>query len=149
MVRVRVANGGDVGRMMEIASHAATAAHWNSTEYARLFAPDTGQERISLVVEESGQVAGFLIAKQIHSEWEIENVAVSGQARRRGLGTRLMGEFIELVKSRGGQAIYLEVRESNVAARMLYGKWAFQEAGRRKMYYENPSEDALVYKFSC
>ncbi len=102
---------------------------------------------MALVIEENAEVAGFLVAKRIHAEWEIENIAVSGSARRRGLGTRLVGELIDLAKSRGGQAIFLEVRESNLAARMLYEKWAFEVAGRRKSYYDNPVEDALVLRF--
>jgi len=52
------------------------------------------------------------------------------------------------VRSRGGIDVYLEVRESNHAARALYEKWAFQEAGRRKSYYRDPDEDALLLRFS-
>jgi ribosomal-protein-alanine N-acetyltransferase len=90
-----------------------------------------------------------LAARQVAgSEWEIENVAVSGPARRRGLGSHLLGAFLDLVRSRGGIEVYLEVRESNRAARALYEKWAFQEAGRRKSYYRDPDEDALVLRFS-
>ena len=62
-------------------------------------------------------------------EWEIENIAVAGRARRRGLGTRLLGEFLDLAQSRGAEAVFLEVRESNLAARRLYEKWAFVESG--------------------
>ena len=81
------------------------------------------------------------------SEWEIENIAVAGAARRRGLGSHLMGEFLHHVRSSGGKEVSLEVRESNSAARALYEKWAFLEAGRRKGYYQDPPEDALILKF--
>jgi len=60
----------------------------------------------------------------------------------------MVGEFINLAKIIGAKAIFLEVRESNRAARALYEKWAFTEEGRRKSYYKDPEEDALILKFS-
>jgi ribosomal-protein-alanine N-acetyltransferase len=150
---------------VEIASHSATAAQWNQAEYLKLIAPDepnartqvdpqtTGsqtidpQSRTALVVEQEAIVVGFIVGRQLEDEWEIENIAVTGAARRCGLGSRLVGELLDLVRSRGGKSVFLEVRESNRAARSLYEKWAFLEVGRRKMYYQNPAEDALVLKF--
>jgi ribosomal-protein-alanine N-acetyltransferase len=147
MVRVRPAAQTDLPRLVEIAAHSATAAQWNPAEYQKLCAPDSQQNRITLVAEEAAQVVGFIVGRQTGQEWEIENIAVTGSARRRGLGTRLLGEFMDMVRSRGGREIFLEVRESNLAARALYEKWAFLEAGRRKDYYEHPAEDALILKF--
>jgi [ribosomal protein S18]-alanine N-acetyltransferase len=148
MVRVRPAAKSDLPRLMEIAAHSATAAHWSELQYQKLFAPDPLQNHAVLVIEEPSGVVGFIVARQLGTEWEIENIAVTGPARRRGLGTRLLGEFLELVRSHGGRTIFLEVRESNLAARTLYEKWAFVEAGRRKQYYVDPAEDALIFKFS-
>ncbi len=147
MVRVRAANADDVARMKEIAGHAATAAQWKESEYEKLFAPEM-EHGLALVVEEDGEVCGFIVARQVDYEWEIENIAVRGPARRRGLGTRLLGEFIDLARSRGAKTIYLEVRESNHAARLLYEKLAFEEAGRRKAYYSDPDEDAILFGLS-
>jgi [ribosomal protein S18]-alanine N-acetyltransferase len=93
-------------------------------------------------------VEGFIIARQIDDEWEIENIAIHGPARRLGLGTRLLGAFLDLVREHGGKQVFLEVRESNHAARALYEKWAFVESGRRKLYYHDPPEDAVVLHFS-
>ena len=163
-VRVRLAEPADLARLVEIASHSATAAQWNQTEYLKLFATDqaeaqprgnprigtpnvTAQPRTALVVEQDASVVGFIVGRQVEDEWEIENIAVTGAARRRGLGSRLVGELLDLVRSRGGKSVFLEVRESNRAARSLYEKWAFIEVGRRKMYYQNPPEDALVLQF--
>ena len=155
-VRVRPAEPGDLPRLVEIASHSATAAHWNQAEYLKLFAPnqpssplqDQAQHRYALVVEQAGSVAGFIVGRQVADEWEIENIAVTGAARRCGLGSRLVGELLDHVRSRAGKTVFLEVRESNRAARALYEKWAFIEVGRRKAYYQNPAEDALILKFN-
>jgi ribosomal-protein-alanine N-acetyltransferase len=146
-VRVRQAEAADLPRLMEIASHSATAAQWDQSEYHKMFAFEPLQKRTALVIEQNGTVVGFIVGRQAEQEWELENIAVTGSARRCGLGTRLLGEFLDLVRNRGGEAVFLEVRESNLAARALYEKWAFVEAGRRKRYYAEPSEDALVLKF--
>ena len=147
-IRVRPAAPADLLRLVEIASHSATAAQWNQAEYHKLLAPEPSQPRTALIVEQNETVVGFIVGRQAGDEWEIENIAVTGSARRCGLGTRLLGEFLDLVRSRGGSAVFLEVRESNHAARALYEKWAFIEVGRRKMYYQDPDEDALILKFN-
>jgi ribosomal-protein-alanine N-acetyltransferase len=152
MVKVRPATRADLPRMMELTKRAATAAQWTPAAFDRLFAEDSDVARLVLVVEEGSQedsrVVGFLAGHESAGEWEIENIAVSGPARRRGLGSRLLGEFLHHVRSSGAREIFLEVRESNRAARALYEKWAFLETGRRKQYYQDPPEDALVLKLS-
>ena len=148
MIRIRSGAPADLDRLLEIAGHSATAAHWSRQEYAKLFAPEAALKRVLLVLEEQGRVMGFIVACTVEREWEIENIAVSGPARRRGLGSQLLGEFLNLVQKQGGQGVFLEVRESNHAARNLYEKWAFSEVGRRKGYYQDPPEDALVLRFS-
>lgn len=163
-IRVRPAEPGDLPRLVEIASHSATAAQWNQPEYLKLFAtdepktkaevdphivnPQSNATRTALVVEQSDSVVGFIVGRQVADEWEIENIAVTGAARRRGLGSRLVGELLDHVRSRGGKSVFLEVRESNRAARSLYEKWAFIQVGRRKAYYQSPAEDALILKFN-
>ena|ERR1700727_1759016 len=153
---VRPAVPADLAQMMEIASHSETAAQWNRAEYQKLFMSETdgaesGQRRTALVIEQDGKVDGFIVGHEIGGhhfgdEWEIENIAVTGSAQCGGLGTQLLSEFLNMVRERG-RTIFLEVRESNLAARALYQKLAFVEAGRRKNYYENPPEDALILQF--
>jgi ribosomal-protein-alanine N-acetyltransferase len=149
MIRVRPARSEDVPRLTEIARHSITAGHWKQEAYAKLFETEAAQSSRSFVVEENQCVMGFLVGQELSGgEWEIENVAIMGTARRRGLGSRLLGEFLDLVRSRGGTDVYLEVRESNRAARALYEKWGFLETGVRKSYYQGSEENALIFKFS-
>jgi ribosomal-protein-alanine N-acetyltransferase len=144
MLRVRPATPADVTTMMTLEKHAVTAGHWSLQQYGCLF--EDAPRRLALVIEEAGRVVGFVVAREIGREWEIENLAVAGPARRRGLGTRLLGECLDGVRGQGGQAVLLEVRESNRAARALYEKWAFEETGRRSRYYQQPAEDAILYR---
>jgi ribosomal-protein-alanine N-acetyltransferase len=147
---IRPAIPADIPTMMALERHAATAAHWSALQHhAALDAP--GPRRLALVIEEDSEVCGFLVARVVDQEWEIENLAVARTARRRGLGTRLLGEFLGQVRDEGAEAVFLEVRESNRAARLLYEKWAFVETGRRHQYYQEPQEDAIRYRldFTC
>ncbi len=144
---VRPATSADVPAMMRLEQHSVTASRWSPEQYERIFAT-AAPRRVKLVIEETNGVQGFLIAQVIASEWEIENIAIAADARRRGLGTRLLGEFLDHARAEGAQAVFLEVRESNQAARSLYEKWAFVESGRRIRYYQNPQEDAIAYRHS-
>lgn len=144
-MKIRPAIAADIPAMMGLEKHSVTAAHWSRQQYDTIFG-QRSPRRLALLIEEESAVQGFLIASAMDLEWEIENIAVAGSARRRGLGTRLVGEFLDLARTQGAQAVFLEVRESNRAARGLYEKWGFLERGRRPRYYREPEEDAIVYR---
>ena len=146
-MKIRPATSDDIPAMMALEGHAVTAAHWSREQYDAVLSGG-GIRRVGLVLEEDSKVQAFIVARAIGKEREIENIAVAGPARRRGLGTRLLGEFLELARAEGAETVFLEVRASNQAARFLYEKWAFLEAGRRKAYYRNPVEDAVVCRLT-
>lgn len=147
-VNVRAATQADIPRLLQIAKEAGTAAQWKPEEYEKIFATNGITHRAALVAEKDGKVAGFVIGHQIREEWEIENVAVAPEARRKGVAEGLLREFMRMAGQRGCHTIFLEVRESNLAARALYEKCGFLESGRRKMYYADPPEDARVLIFN-
>ena len=93
--------------------------------------------------DDAGRVVGYAGLQVILDEGYIDNVAVRPSCRRMGIADRLLDVFV-----RFGQAnlafLTLEVRPSNTAAVALYEKNGFREAGRRKGYYDNPKEDALL-----
>ena len=155
---VRHAVPADVPAMMTIAAQAAAAAHWERNTYDRIFDPaQRGPARLALVIEEDSAVpaaasadkplVGFLVALCTGPDWEIENLAVLGAAQQRGLGVRLLNELVDRGRAAGAEALFLEVRESNRAARAFYKKQGFVESGRRPGYYRDPPEDALLYHF--
>jgi len=142
---VRQAVFSDVAAIVELERTAPTAAHWRPDDYARIF--DRGAvPRVALVLEAETRVVGFLVAVNLGSDWEIENVVVAEDARGRGLGSRLVEAFVDRVRRRGETTVFLEVRESNRSARSLYEKCGFTIAGRRRSYYSQPLEDAVVYR---
>jgi [ribosomal protein S18]-alanine N-acetyltransferase len=145
-LHIRPAIPADIPAMIALAQEATAAAQWSQAQYERIFLRDGTPDRLALVVEEETGIAGFLIARAIDSEWEIENIVVAAPALRRGLGIGLVGELLRRARLRGAKAIFLEVRESNRAARALYEKSGFAVAGDRKGYYKNPDENAVVYR---
>jgi len=146
-MHIRPAVPADIPAMMQLVIHSATASQWSRAQYERVLRKET-RPGLTLVIEEENIVRGFLVAHEVAGEWEIENIAVAAAARRRGMGTRLLGEFLNRVRSHGGTCVFLEVRESNRVARLLYEKWAFEESGRRSRYYTEPQEDAIVYRLN-
>jgi [ribosomal protein S18]-alanine N-acetyltransferase len=143
MFRVRVATPADLPALLALGRAAPAAAHWSDAQYRRLCAKDTAH--VTLVIEQD-YVCGFIVALEVGPEWEIENIVVGEAARRGGLGRRLVGELLTLACARGAHSIFLEVRESNGPARALYSKTGFAEIARRRSYYRDPEEDALLYE---
>jgi ribosomal-protein-alanine acetyltransferase len=147
--------------MTDLEKQTATAAHWSLEQWEQVFRqPNSG--RVALVIQEplekretsqsaerplaENKIQGFVIARVVDREWEIENIVIAGSARRQGLGTGLLRELMKLAEIQGADAVLLEVRESNRAAREFYQKNSFVEAGRRKNYYQDPPEDAILYR---
>ena len=80
----------------------------------------------------------------VMEEAHITNIAVKPDRRRQGLGRRLMREMMCLALQKGAAAMTLEVRETNFAAQELYWQCGFTQAGRRKRYYSDTGEAALI-----
>lgn len=139
--------------MMDLERESATAAHWSRQQYESLFATSGPQsaERVVLIAgdETAGvesEIFGFLVARRVDAEWELENIVVGNSMRRRGTGTLLLTELITHARAAGGCAIFLEVRESNRDARAFYRKMGFEETGARRLYYASPAENAVLYR---
>lgn len=90
-----------------------------------------------------GRVAAFIAVACPADEVEVEQFAVSPEARRRGLGTALLGHVLAWARARGAAACHLEVRRGNREARRLYARFGFAETGVRKGYYTAPPDDAV------
>ena len=97
-----------------------------------------------LVALEGDTVAGYVGSQTVLGETDMMNVAVRPEFRRRGIAEALILALIEALKARQSHCLTLEVRDSNASARALYEKLGFLEVGRRKNYYRNPREDALI-----
>lgn len=94
--------------------------------------------------EEEELVAGYIGIIMAADEGDITNVSVKKELQEQGIGTMLLQELASRTKEMGIEKIFLEVRESNVAALALYEKQGFERMGVRKNYYTDPIEDAIT-----
>ena len=99
-----------------------------------------------LVAVEGETVAGYIGSQTVVGETDMMNVAVHPDFRRRGIAEALISTLIDNLKQMESHCLTLEVRASNAPAIALYEKLGFSEIGRRKNYYRNPREDALILR---
>jgi ribosomal-protein-alanine N-acetyltransferase len=140
---IRPARADDLGPIGDL-EQASFSDPWSRQSFRNLL----GDDRVLFVVAESapGEVVGYLVTWFVADEAEVANVVVATPARRRGIGGALIDRALAEARSRGAATVYLEVRESNAAARRLYERRGFVVVGRRKRYYHRPDEDALVLR---
>ena len=96
------------------------------------------------VVEHAGKLIAYAGMWTFLDEAHITNVAVLPEYRRQGLGTKVMLWSMEAAHRRKATKMTLEVRVSNLGAQAMYANVGFAVAGRRKRYYSDTGEDALV-----
>ncbi|MFP5236616.1 MAG: ribosomal protein S18-alanine N-acetyltransferase [Acidobacteriota bacterium] len=145
-VQIRPMEGGDLDKVVALAAQLAEAPHWPRTAYEAAVDRSATPPRICLVATSAEvQVAGFVIASAVGEEAEIESIGVASGLQRRGIGRALLDALIGLAGMRGATEIRLEVRESNGAAAGLYRSAGFVLTGRRRGYYRDPEEDAVLY----
>jgi ribosomal-protein-alanine N-acetyltransferase len=147
-VTVRRARREDVPAILAIADQNPTSAHWPEDEYIQAL-ENIAARRVMLVAQSGGEVLGFVVARMVDREWELENIAVTLGRQRKGIGQVLMHVLIDVARHGGAEFIFLEVRATNSHARVLYERCGFQQTGTRSAYYSNPPEDAVLYRFLC
>jgi ribosomal-protein-alanine N-acetyltransferase len=153
-VHIRPATPADIPHMMSLERQSPTAGHWTEELYRKAFRPDS-PARLLLVAEapdrkrgtDLPRILGFLIAHHLAPEWELENLVVAPTARRKGIGKGLLEALLAPARETNS-SVFLEVRESNTAARALYENAGFEQTGRRPSYYASPSEDAILYRWT-
>ena len=117
--------------------HAASFAKaWSSGAIERLLITGACGDGIEL---RGSPLAGFILSRQAADEAEILTIAIDKTRRRHGLATKLLSAHIARLAAKGVAELFLEVDEANVAARALYGRFGFTQAGRREAYYVAPN----------
>lgn len=151
-MNIRPAIDTDIPHIVEMERACATTAHWTQKQYEEAIHPGVTAKRLCLVAQSgpasASEITGFLVARLVEHEWELENVTVAPTSRRTGLGKRLLESLLSEVRETNGTSVFLEVRESNTSARGLYEKMGFEQTGRRRAYYSNPQEDAVLYQWN-
>jgi ribosomal-protein-alanine N-acetyltransferase len=138
MLEIRPGEPRDLDEITAIQTASPEAAAWPAADYLPY------DLRVAAC---ENRVAGFLAARGVaEGEFEILNLAVAPEFRRRGFGRALMESFLKGIRG----DVFLEVRNSNSEAREFYKSLGFQEVTLRQSYYTAPPEAAIVMKFhSC
>lgn len=111
----------------------------------RLFRSELAQtDRSYLVARRRRRVVGYAGVQVVVGEAHVLTVAVAPDAHRSGVATHLLVELLGEARRLGAEAVTLEVRESNVAARSLYGRFGFRTEGVRPRYYQDDGESAAI-----
>ncbi len=105
-------------------------------------AMETGTE--FFVAAKGKKVCGYVGVSCVLDEGYITNIAVTKGQRKKGIGTALLNRVFSLARDQKLSFVSLEVRESNQNAISLYTSLGFKEEGKRKNFYDNPKEDALI-----
>ena len=103
---------------------------------------------IFLAGEAGAEIVGYAIAMFVADESEILNIAVGQSHRGKGFGGALLDGILEQLRERNVESVFLEVRESNDRAKDLYHSRGFTAVSKRKKYYRNPVEDALILRLA-
>ena len=98
----------------------------------------------TLLLDGVTPVGYSILDRRVEGEAELHSIAVIPSYRGRGLSNLLMDKMILDCEGNGVTAIFLEVRVSNTAVRLLYRKYGFSEIGVRRNYYKSPTEDAVI-----
>lgn len=90
------------------------------------------------------EIVAYAVLYLAGDEGDIANIAVLPAFRHRGIGGALLDRMVQSACAAGAATLYLEVRQSNASAIRLYRSRGFAEIGKRRNYYKNPREDALL-----
>ncbi len=132
---------GDVSAVASI--EAVSVSSWTAEQVASELLRPMGLALVAVAV--NGQVAAWCCAFQTESDAELLKMTVSPKMRRRGLASALMDALCLIFTERNVEQIFLEVRSRNCPALKLYEQHSFKEVGKRKKYYKEPADDALIY----
>lgn len=146
---VRAAVEADIPEVCEI-EQASFADPWSAESFRTSLDPKRMRFLVASSVGpgagDAARLVGYVIALLLSDEAEVADIAVAVSARQRGVGGMLLDAMLAEAAALGVRTVYLDVRESNSAARALYESRTFREVGRRRGYYRQTAEDALLLR---
>jgi|688.fasta_scaffold580701_2 ribosomal-protein-alanine N-acetyltransferase len=142
-VTIRPATDADLDAIVDI-ENGAFSDPWTRRSFRSLMAAAHSWFVVS--VDAADQVTGYAVLLVTVPDADVANIAVAPRGRRGGVGRALLTHLLDRARRTGVERVFLEVRESNVAAQGLYGALGFTRVGTRRGYYQEPREDAAVMR---
>lgn len=143
-MKIRVMNSTDVERVCDIENQCFTKP-WSEDSFLHAILREDTQY---VVGEVEGKIIGYCGIWCSFEDGDLCNMAVDPEYRGRGYAEGLLQYSLEQCRAKGVHRIVLEVRQSNAAAIGLYTKIGFQMIGKRKGYYSQPKEDAVLMELA-
>jgi len=140
-LRFRMMSYNDLDQVMLI-EHASYQTPWSRGAFEREIGYNS--TAIYVVADVGGEVCGYAGMWVLLDEAHVTNIAVHPEHRRQGLAIALLRELARRAQAQGVTQLTLEVRPSNTGAQALYTKLGFVPRGRRKRYYSDTGEDAII-----
>ncbi len=143
---IRPASLTDIDKLVVLAGACEGAGLWNRSVWEETIRSSTAPEatRAVLVLHEGPEILAFGVLLAAGGEGEIENLGVLPSCRRQGFARRTVVALLSWAETVGVRRVHLEVRSSNAAARALYGGLGFEISGKRRGYYRDPDDDAIL-----
>jgi ribosomal-protein-alanine N-acetyltransferase len=142
----------DIDHLMPI-EDACHSHPWSEKTFRSCIGGRYFGDKLSETENESPNIVGFYMGEFVIDEATLLDICVSPNNQGKGLGKKLLTQFINEAKAKGVVKIWLEVRAKNIAAQMLYMNVGFIETGRRTGYYPSARgfgyEDAIVMCLTC
>ena len=145
MLDVQRATKKDLSAVMAIESRIFTMP-WSLRSYEQLLELDTVH---MWVVKQAEELIAYMLFQVCDSEFELHNIGVAPEWQGKGVGTLLLQKLLTEAKQRNCRQIFLQVRVSNEAAKLLYIKFGFEVVGIRPAYYQDDREDAYIMQYSA
>lgn len=139
-VEIREMREADIATIVEI-ENISFSTPWSSYSFKKEIYKPYSIPKVAVI---NNRVVGYICVERIIDEAHILNLAVHPDFRKIGIGSLLVSNILEELRSTGCRYVYLEVRASNIAAKRLYERFGFKVIGIRKHYYIRPEEDAYV-----
>ncbi|MDK9707045.1 MAG: ribosomal protein S18-alanine N-acetyltransferase [Desulforhopalus sp.] len=142
MITVRAMEPADLGAVLEIEN--GEPSPWSLAALRQELEVRSG---LRLVAEDAAlRIVGWCACRLMWPEVELLKIAVAKRVRRRGVGSGILNHLLENLRHEKYSNLFLEVRAKNVAAAGFYHDHGFQQVGRRRGYYSEPKDDALLLR---
>jgi [ribosomal protein S18]-alanine N-acetyltransferase len=139
---IRPAAEPDIPRIVEI-EKSSYADPWKEDLFIQALGADG---KYLFVDEQKDGLSGYIVFEPVLDEGHITNLVVDKKSRGRGIAAGLLNKVLDLADELSVRSIFLEVKESNEAARKLYSKFGFKQIAKRKGYYPSANENALILR---
>lgn len=146
-IEISAINSTDLISILEI-EQASQIIPWSMQSLEECY----NEQYLNLKLTLNKEIIGFCISQQILDEATLFNIAIKPNFQGLGYGKHLLDNLIQQLKQKKCKSIWLEVRESNIAAQTLYQKLGFKTVSIRKEYYRtlnNQRENAVIMVLEC